>query len=1294
MQGNAQVPALVAPKLAGLTAQIWSTFLPLWQDYKARGGTAELKDSMEPGVSTLVLIRLGRANFDNQSSDQLKDAISALYAPRDGGAAVGRLLALKVKKNNAASISEYCLEFIKVRTEIAASNVPQATQLQIFKDTIQWEVVKRAVLFANPTTVEAAIAAAMAAAEAAPVEVAREAPARAVGPGTPKKGANASGGGGGSKSPPGTPQYGGGKSARPPRQVTCYDCGKPGHKAGDAACQQVGKYGAAAQARRGGAPTILGVQSANCPRMKVLLSGKLEVLALMDSGAGVNVVNPDLARRLIEVGCQFDSCSESFRGVSGARLESRRSCRCEMMVSGVADQPIITEVTLYECDIDEELIVGYSTLKELGVTAGMDAVASAQAQEREGAPEAEEREVVAPEDHEVHYDNVEITDVEFRHAADALREEFADVFSPIDAEGAKVPPFVVKLKEGASIKSQPPRRMSPPLARAAKDQTDKLIIEGFVRPSMSPTAVPVVMVEKGPQDWRMCGDYKAVNAATEDIQNPLPDMQTVLSHCQGKKFFATLDLKSGYHQVRMDPASVPFTAFTTPHGLFEYIVMPFGLKNAPKYFAKIMAEILADLVGQICEVFIDDILIYAVTEEELLANLRRVLERLREFRLRVNPAKCRLGLSQIEYLGHIVNERGVTMSSGRRAELARRGPPASTTSLRSFLGYANYFRPFIPNYAMLVKPLTRLCSPKVLFVWGEPEQLAFESVKRACEQAPLLAHVDYAKPLVLRADASDVGAGGLLVQLNEGGEQVVATTSKAFNETERKWSTIEKECFAIFHSVRKFEHYLKGVKFQVETDHRNLQFIQNSTSPKIVRWRLALQGFDFAIRHIAGSTNVVADALSRVLSLQTETAAEKIGRCHNSVVGHFGWRRTERMLRQAGMEWPSLRSDVQEFVRSCAICQKNWQRQGQMHAPLHTTSVACPFESLSIDAIGPLPEDEEGNKFVWVMIDDFTRWVELKACREITARTAASALLEVFGRFGAFTKLRSDRGSQLTSNMVAELVKLLGMEHEFAVAANHKAMGHVERANYEVMRHARALVFDPAMHGKWSQTLPLVQRIINTSSSSATGVAPAQLVFGGMIDLDRELIVPDSSDGADVGKSVPVYLQELKQAQEALVKQSILHQDEVVRGYLAQSPAEPTEFAVGDMVLVSYPERAPTKLHPRWFGPVKVVKIEGHRYVCEDLRTKLPREYNIERLKKYVHDPARDDLSVAAVDLEEFVVDSIVAHRGSPKKKSKMEFLVRWQGYGPEADTWEPYKNVKELAALDEYARDHPQLGL
>jgi hypothetical protein len=837
--------------------------------------------------------------------------------------------------------------------------------------------------------------------------------------------------------------------------------------------------------------------------------------------------------------------------------------------------------------------------------------------------------------------------------------------------------------------------MSPPLAKAAKEQVDQLIRDGIVRPSMSPTAAPVVMVEKGPGQWRMCGDYKVVNAVTEDIQNPLPDMQTVLSHCQGKKFFATLDLKSGYHQIRMEPSSIPFTAFTTPHGLFEYKVMPFGLKNAPKYFAKVMAEVLADLVGQICEVFIDDILVYATSEEELLGNLKRVLERLRQFRLRVNPAKCRLGLSQIEYLGHIINAEGVTMSAGRRAELASRGPPTSTTALRSFLGYANYFRPFIRNYAVLVKPLTRLCSPKVAFVWGEVEQLAFESIKRACSKAPLLAHIDYAKPLVLRTDASDVGAGGLLVQLNEGGgEHVVATTSKAFNETERKWSTIEKECFAIFYSVRKFEHFLKGVKFEVETDHRNLQYIQSSTSPKIVRWRLALQGFDFAIRHIQGSTNVVADALSRILVLKTESAEEKIARCHNGTVGHFGWRRTERMLRQSGMEWPSMRRDVQTFVRSCAICQKNWQRQGEMNPPLHTTSVAQPFESLSIDAIGPLPEDADGNKFIWVSIDDFTRWVELKACREITARTAAGALVDVFGRFGAFKKLRSDRGSQLTSNLMAELVKLLQMEHEFAVANNHKAMGHVERANHEVMRHARALVFDPAMHGKWSQCLPLVQRIINATPSSATGVAPAQLVFGDMIDLNRELIVSDVSDGADSVKSVPIYLQELKEAQAALIKQSAAHQEEVVRGYLAHNPAEPTEFAVGDFVLVSYPERAPTKLHPRWFGPVKVIKREGHRYVCEDLRTKLPREYNVERLKKYVPDPARENLAVAAVDLEEFVVDSIVAHQGSPKKKSKMMFLVRWQGYGPEADTWEPYANVKELAALDEYARDHPQLGL
>jgi hypothetical protein len=721
--------------------------------------------------------------------------------------------------------------------------------------------------------------------------------------------------------------------------------------------------------------------------------------------------------------------------------------------------------------------------------------------------------------------------------------------------------------------------------------------------------------------------------------------------------------------------------------------MPFGLKNAPKYMAKVLMDVLGDLVGVKCEVFIDDILmIYGASMEEFLVNLDEVLARLQALRFRLKREKCSFGLSQLEYLGHIINTEGISLSMGRKNALAEMATPKSVKDVRSVLGFAGYFRTFIRDYALITKPLSRLCSKTVPFEWTSVEQEAFEELKRQALQIPFLAHLDYSKELVLRTDASVKGIGGALFQIGEDKvEQLVALASKAFTAAEAKWTTIEQECFAVFYCIRKWEHLLRGHSFVVETDHRNLSFIQNSETPKIVRWRLALQDYQFVIRHIPGSTNVVADALSRILLVRVEKV-DLIRGVHNDVVGHHGVVRCERMLRARGEVWSAMRADVTEFVKSCAVCQKTRLGQGDMDAALHTTVVHQPFQALSIDFIGPLPEDEVGNKYILCMIDDLTRFVELKACGENTAEASVDGLLAVFARYGLFKEVRSDQGSHYTAHLVEQFLKLLSVDHRFAPAHTPKAMGRVERKNGEVMRHLKALVFDSGLRSSWSKRLPLVQRILNLVPNATTGLSPSFLLFGGAVDLNRDLAF-QIPGGEDV-KDYHGYLQDLVADRQKLIELAVAKQDEVVSEYLAKSPESPTTFPVASLVLVSYPDCPPTKLHLRWSGPFEVVKIEGNRYSCKELRTGKVKLFDVTRLKKYVEDPARENLAVAAVDAEEYVVEKIVSHRGPPKRKSRMFFKVRWQGYFEVDDTWEPYSIVKDLAALDEYVRSHPKLVL
>ena len=352
-----------------------------------------------------------------------------------------------------------------------------------------------------------------------------------------------------------------------------------------------------------------------------------------------------------------------------------------------------------------------------------------------------------------------------------------------------------------------------------------------------------------------------------------------------------------------------------------------------------------------------------------------------------------------------------------------------------------------------------------------------------------------------------------------------------------------------------------------------------------------------------------------------------------------------------------------------------------------------PFQSLSIDTIGPLPEDQFGNKYIVVAIDDLTRFAELRAVKDTSAESACEFLFDIFCRYGAFKECRSDQSTQFVNRLIEQFLARVGTEQRFSVAYDPKAMGRVERKNAEVMRHLRALVFDPVAQERWSAQLPLVQRIVNSVPNATTGIAPATLLYTERVDPNRGIFKQFPSGSSDQ-PNYHVYLQNLIVEHDRLIKASVEHQKKVTEKYLEASPEDPLEFKVGESVLVSYPERPPSKFHPRWQGPFKVAKVEGNRYTCTNLRTGKDEVFDIQRLRRYISDPDRDDLSVASVDRREYVVERILAHRGTSKKKSKMMFKVHWEGYDDSKDSWEPYSSVKDLAALDVYVEAHPGLNL
>ncbi|KAK1427944.1 hypothetical protein QVD17_16705 [Tagetes erecta] len=847
---------------------------------------------------------------------------------------------------------------------------------------------------------------------------------------------------------------------------------------------------------------------------------------------------------------------------------------------------------------------------------------------------------------------------EERHIEDVpIVAEFSDIF-PDELPG--LPPlreveFRIDLIPGAAPVAKSPYRLAPSEMQELMTQLQELTDKGFIRPSFSPWGAPVLFVKKKDGTLRMCIDYRDLNKVTVKNRYPLPRIDDLFDQLQGSSYFSKIDLRSGYHQLRIKEEDVPKTAFRTRYGHYEFLVMPFGLTNAPAVFMDLMNRVCKPYLDKFVIVFIDDILIYSKTKDEHEQHLRMILELLRKEQLYAKFSKCEFWMREVQFLGHVVGKEGIKVDPAKIEAVKQWEAPKTPTEIRQFLGLAGYYRRFIENFSKIAQPLTTLTQKNVKFVWGPKQQEAFETLKHRLCTAPILSLPDGTNDFVVYCDASKQGLGCVLMQRNK----VIAYASRQLKIHEKGYATHDLELGAVVFALKIWRHYLYGTKCIIFTDHKSLQHIfdQKMLNMRQRRWVELLNDYDCEIRYHPGKANVVADALSRkervkplrvralrltvqssIIS-QVRDAQKEAIRGENLVNEELAglekkfasdndevlrlnnriWVPIHGNLRNAILDeahksrysvhpgndkmymnlkerywWPGMKKDIATYIRKCLTCSRVKAEYQKPSGLLQQPEIPeWKWEGIAMDFVTKLPRTPRGYDTIWVIIDRLTKSAHFLPIREDykMERLAKIYVDEIVSRHGVPLSIISDRDSRFTSRFWQTFQRALGTRLDLSTAYHPQTDGQSERTIQTLEDMLRACVLD--FGGSWDTHLPLVEFSYNNSYHASIKAAPFEALYG------RKCRSPLC--WAEIGDSQITGPEIIQETTDKImqIKDRLVTARSRQKSY-ADKRRKPLEFEVGDRVLLKVsPWKGSIrfgkkgKLSPRYIGPFQVLERIG-----------------------------------------------------------------------------------------------------
>ncbi|SOV04618.1 uncharacterized protein UDID_17154 [Ustilago sp. UG-2017a] len=949
--------------------------------------------------------------------------------------------------------------------------------------------------------------------------------------------------------------------------------------------------------------------------------------------------------------------------------------------------------------------------------------------------------------------------------------QYLDVFSRVKAD--KLLPHrtydhQIPLEEGKSPPFGPIYSLSEHELKTLREYLEENLAKGFISPSDSLAASPILFVKKKDGSLRLCVDYRGLNRITIHNRYPLPLIDELLDRLHKARFFTRIDLRGAYNLLRIAKGDEWKTAFCTRYGLFQYNVMPFGLTNAPASFQHLMNDTFKDMLDRSLIIYLDDLLIYSSTLEQHQGHVSAVLARLRQAGLYAKAEKCQFSTSQTEFLGFVVSDQGVSMDPSKTEVITNWPVPTSVHDVQVFLGFCNFYRKFIPQYSRTAYPLTQLLRKEAQstpFAWNHAAQHAFEQLRSSFSTDTILHHFDPAWPIIVETDASDFAVAAILSQsFDQGTRHPIAFFSKKLDPAQLNYPIFDKEMFAIVAAFKHWRQYLEGAKFpvQVLTDHRSLEYFTTTKqlNRRQARWSELLSDFDFVIQYRPGVQAGLPDALTHrsdmrprdkgpslmqehnpnnfqallkphqlrlaatgILTVKSDIT-DKIREAlsgdswtsalcqgipahdtlleqahlgslppgfaidsrnlltywdsvcvpdvddlrlliiqdrHNSPsVGHPGRRKTLSLVRQSFF-WPGLSKFVHTFVDSCETCRRIKAARHKPYGHLKSLPVPPhPWSSISMDLIEQLPPSS-GFTAILVVVDRLTKMATfVPTTNTLDAPELAKLFLcHVYSKHGLPTSIVSDRGSEFTSHFWCSLSALLGIGNHFSSAYHPHDLLPLAEFSYNNAEHAS------------TQLTPFFANYRYHPRFSFDNTDPAS-----------PALFPTARSYADQLKQLHEYVRgELVKANSQSAEQFDKH----------RLPAP--QFRPGDRVWLSADNirslRPTKKLDYRRLGPFSVSKvISSHAYRLQlPPSMKIHNVFHVDRLEPYVANtiPNRVQPPPPPVEVEsdlEYEVEQIINSKVDHRYRDPLFYLVRWVGYGPDHNSWEPASNLTHASDL------------